>query len=46
MQNVVPLAQDDDVHVLAPDIVSYSVVTELAEARWKIALSRYLRTRT
>jgi hypothetical protein len=45
MQNVVPLAQDDDVHVLAPDIVSYSVVTELAEARWKIALSRYLRTR-
>jgi hypothetical protein len=45
MQNVVPLAQDDDVHMLAPDIVSYSVVTELQEARWKVALTRYLRIR-
>ncbi|MEW6404494.1 MAG: SIR2 family protein [Chloroflexota bacterium] len=43
MQNVVPLAQDDDVQILASDIVSYSVVTELAQARWKVALSRYLR---
>jgi hypothetical protein len=43
MQNVVPLAQDDDVQILASDIVSYSVVTELIEARWKVALSRYLR---
>jgi hypothetical protein len=45
MQNVVPLAQDDDVQMLASDIVSYSVVTELADARWKVALSRYLRVR-
>lgn len=45
MQNVVPLAQDDDVQMLASDIVSYSVITELAEARWKVALTRYLRIR-
>jgi hypothetical protein len=43
MQNIVPLAQDDDVQILASDIVSYSVVTELIEARWKVSLSRYLR---
>jgi hypothetical protein len=40
MQNVVHLAQDDDVQMLASDIASYSVVTELAEVRWKAALSR------
>lgn len=45
MQNIVPLAQDDDVQMLAPDLLSYFVVTELASARWKVALARYLRIR-
>jgi len=45
MQNVVPLSQDDDVYTLANDTVSYSVVTELKKARWKVALTRFLRIR-
>jgi len=45
MQNIVPLSQDDDVYPLASDTVCYSVVTELENARWKVALTRFLRIR-
>jgi hypothetical protein len=45
MQNVVPLSQDD-VYSLSHDAVAYSVVTELEHARWKVALTRFLRIRS
>jgi hypothetical protein len=40
-QNVVPLAQDDDVYSVALDATVYSVLTELRCARWKVALTRF-----
>lgn len=38
-KSVVPVQQDDDVLVLAKDSGYYTVVSELANTRWKVALS-------
>lgn len=38
--NIVPLAQDDDLVVLGPELRQYSVVTEIPNTSWKLALSR------
>jgi hypothetical protein len=38
--NIVPLAQDDDFKSFSPDLRSYSVVTEIPNTSWKLALSR------
>lgn len=37
-RNIVPLAQDDDVHSFS-DLRMYSVASEVAPTRWKLALS-------
>jgi hypothetical protein len=39
MENVVPLDRDDDVLALAPDFAAYSVIAEINETRWKLAIS-------
>ncbi|MEK6260618.1 MAG: SIR2 family protein [Planctomycetota bacterium] len=38
-KSVVPVQQDDDVLVLAKDAGYYTVVSELTDTRWKVALS-------
>ena len=38
-KSVVPVQQDDDVLVLARDAGYYTVVSELSNTRWKVALS-------
>jgi hypothetical protein len=38
--NIVPLAQDDDLVSLGPELRQYSVVTEIQNTAWKLALSR------
>jgi hypothetical protein len=43
IQNIVPLSQDDDICQLSSDVTTYSVVTQVSFARWKVALSRFLR---
>jgi hypothetical protein len=45
-QNVVPLGQDDDIHRIASDVTLYSVVTQLEKARWKVALSQAILTKS
>ncbi len=42
--NVVPLAQDDDIHRIANDVTLYSVVTQIQSGRWKLALSKSILT--
>jgi hypothetical protein len=39
-KSVVPIQQDDDVLALASDASYYTVVTEIAKTRWKLALTR------
>ena len=38
-RNIVPLAQDDDVLFVPPDLRLYSVVAEVPPTRWKLALT-------
>jgi hypothetical protein len=39
-QNIVPVASDDDIHDVAPDLRLFSMVAEVRGTRWKLALSR------
>ncbi len=40
--NIVPLSQDDDVLRLPPDVEYYSVVSQIPNTSWKLALSRLI----
>jgi hypothetical protein len=39
-QNIVPVASDDDIHDVAPDLRLFSMVAGVRKTRWKLALSR------
>jgi hypothetical protein len=43
VENIVPLSQDDDVFELGGDFEYYSVVTEVPNTRWKLAISQPFR---
>jgi hypothetical protein len=40
VQNVVPVSWDDDVHDVSADLRLYSMVADVPQTRWKLALSR------
>lgn len=38
-KNVIPIAQDDDVLFVPPDLQQYTVVTKIRKTRWKLGIS-------
>jgi hypothetical protein len=42
VQNIVPVGWDDDVHDIAPDLRLFSMVADVPNSRWKLALSSYV----
>jgi hypothetical protein len=40
VQNIVPMGFDDDVHDVSTDLRLYSMVAQVPDTRWKLALSK------